>query len=104
MGTTKAAAKGTLPNTTATTPAIPDALVPDPAVAREFGNVSLMTLWRWDHDPNMIALGWPPPIQIRKRNHRSRRALETLKQRLAEQAIWNRKQIAPRPRRSKVGA
>ena len=35
----------------------PDELVPDPQVAREF-NVTLMTLWRWDHDPKLAELGW----------------------------------------------
>ena len=35
----------------------PDELVPDPRVAREF-NVTLMTLWRWDHDPKLAELGW----------------------------------------------
>ena len=33
-------------------------LVPDPQVAQELG-VSLMTLWRWDRDSEMAALGWP---------------------------------------------
>jgi hypothetical protein len=32
---------------------VPDELVPDPQVAREF-SVTLMTLWRWDRDPK----GW----------------------------------------------
>ena len=47
-----------------------DHLVPDPAFIKEFG-VTLMTLWRWDRDPRMIALGLPPPIKIRRRNHRN---------------------------------
>jgi len=34
-------------------------LVPDPIVAEEF-YVTLMTLYRWDHDPAKRALGWPP--------------------------------------------
>ena len=56
----------------------PDPLVPDPKVAEEFG-VSLMTLWRWDHDPRMAELGWEPPVKIRKRNYRSRSVLEKVK-------------------------
>jgi hypothetical protein len=56
----------------------PDPLVPDPRVAEEFG-VSLMTLWRWDHDPRMAELGWEPPVKIRKRNYRSRSVLEKVK-------------------------
>jgi hypothetical protein len=57
---------------------VPDELVPDPQVAREF-NVTLMTLWRWDHDPKLAELGWEPPVKIRKRNYRRRRPLEKFK-------------------------
>ena len=57
---------------------VPDELVPDPQVAREF-NVTLMTLWRWDHDPKLAELGWEPPVKIRKRNYRRRRRLEKFK-------------------------
>src|SRR5450755_2682782 len=53
---------------------VPDELVPDPQVAREF-NVSLMTLWRWDRDPELAELGWEPPVKIRTRNYRRRRPL-----------------------------
>jgi hypothetical protein len=56
----------------------PDELVPDPQVAREF-NVTLMTLWRWDHDPKLAELGWEPPVKIRRRNYRRRQALEKFK-------------------------
>jgi hypothetical protein len=60
-----------------------DDLVPDPVVQREFG-VTNMTLYRWTRDP---ALGFPPPIKIHKRNYRSRRLLETFKQRLLREAV-----------------
>jgi hypothetical protein len=56
----------------------PDELVPDPQVAREF-NVTLMTLWRWDHDPKLAELGWEPPVKIRTRNYRRRQPLEKFK-------------------------
>ena len=56
---------------------VPDTLVPDPQVCREFG-VCSMTLWRWDRDP---TLNFPPPVKIRKRNYRSRRRLEETKER-----------------------
>jgi hypothetical protein len=75
---------------TKTNIAAPDTLVPDPMVAQEFGDVTLMTLYRWDHDPKMIAQGWPPPVKIRKRNHRSRRALDAFKQKLVTQAVKDR--------------
>ena len=57
---------------------VPDELVPDPQVAREF-NVSLMTLWRWDRDLKLAELGWEPPVKIRTRNYRRRRPLEKFK-------------------------
>jgi hypothetical protein len=60
-------------------PSLPkDELVPDPRVCEEFG-ITLMTLWRWDHDPK---LKFPPAIKIRKKNYRSRRQLEQFKQHL----------------------
>src|SRR5207248_2589815 len=61
-------------------------LVPDPEVYREF-HISAMTAWRWDRDPELIALGWPPPVYIRRRKHRERPKLEEFKQRLVQQAI-----------------
>jgi hypothetical protein len=56
----------------------PDQLVPDPVVCREF-HISAMTLWRWDRD---AELAFPPPVVIRKRKFRVRRALEAFKARL----------------------
>jgi hypothetical protein len=64
-----------------------DGLVADPAVAMEFGNISLMTLYRWTNDP---TLGFPPPIKIRTKNFRSRRALDDFKARLMRDAISKR--------------
>jgi hypothetical protein len=66
-----------------TTTTDPGELVPDPQVCREF-HITPMTLWRWDHDP---ALGFPPPVRIRKRKHRQRGALEAFKQRMVQDAI-----------------
>jgi hypothetical protein len=39
-----------------------DTLVPDPQVLKEFG-VTAMSIWRWDRDPELIKLEWPPPRQ-----------------------------------------
>jgi hypothetical protein len=64
-------------------------LVPDPDVAKEFGT-SLMSLWRWDQDPAMAELGWPPPVKIRKRNHRVRQRIEAFKQTLIAKSIAER--------------
>ena len=71
----------------------PDELVPDPIVCREF-NISAMTLWRWDHDPELAALGLPPPVVIRKRKFRVRRQLESFKQRMLRRAIEQRAEAA----------
>ncbi len=60
-----------------------DTLVPDTLVLKEFG-ISSMSLWRWDHDPD---LGFPPPIRIRRRKFRSRLALEEFKTRMIRSAI-----------------
>jgi hypothetical protein len=64
----------------------PDELVPDPEVCREF-NVTAMTLWRWDRD---VKLKFPPPVQIRRRNFRSRRQLELFKTQLMRKALETR--------------
>jgi hypothetical protein len=64
----------------------PDELVPDPIVCREF-NISAMTLWRWDHDPELTALGFPPPVTIRKRKFRLRKQLEAFKRTILRRAI-----------------
>jgi hypothetical protein len=66
-----------------------DSLVPDPKVAEEF-HTTLMTLWRWDHDPAKVALGWPPKIQIGKRNYRTRSLLEAFKSNLLQRALAER--------------
>jgi hypothetical protein len=62
----------------------PDIFVPDAQVRAEFGNITPMTLHRWDHNPD---LGFPPAIDINGRKFRSRRMIEKFKQRLVAQAI-----------------
>jgi hypothetical protein len=49
-----------------------------------------MTLWRWDRDPELIALGFPPPIHIRKRKFRVRKKLEAFKHQIMRRAIAQR--------------
>jgi hypothetical protein len=71
-----------------------DELVADPQVAREI-SVSLMTLWRHDNNPEMVALGWPAKIQINKRNFRSRNQLEMFKAAMLKRAMTKqRKKLA----------
>jgi hypothetical protein len=64
----------------------PDELVPDPVVWREFG-ISIMTGWRWTQDQE---LGFPPPVKIRNRCFRSRRAIEEFKHRMMRASITQR--------------
>jgi predicted DNA-binding transcriptional regulator AlpA len=47
-------------------------LIPDAQVRERYG-VTAMTLYRWDHDPE---LGFPKPIYIRNRKYRDERELE----------------------------
>jgi hypothetical protein len=65
-----------------------DELVPDPQVCKEL-SVSAMTIWRWDRDPQMAALGWAPPIRINKRKYRSRKQFEKFKR-----AVMKNKPVA----------
>jgi hypothetical protein len=67
-------------------------LVPDPKVAEELCT-SLMGLWRWDRDPVMIELGWPPKIKRGGRNFRFRKPLDKFKQALLRQALTQRQQL-----------
>ena len=70
-----------------------DEFVPDPKVAKEF-NVTLMTLWRWDRDPEKTAMGWPPPVRVSAgkngRKARSRQQIEQFKANLIQRAIGKR--------------
>ena len=70
-----------------------DLLVPDPQIAREFG-VSLVSLYRWDHDARKLSLGWPPAIRsgnpVRGRKYRSRAQIEKFKQNVLAEALKQR--------------
>jgi hypothetical protein len=57
-----------------------DELVPNPQVRRELGGQSEMTTWRWDHNPKMATLGWPPAVRINGRKFRSRQALNKFRE------------------------
>jgi hypothetical protein len=66
-----------------------DSMVPDPVVFAEFG-ITPMTGWRWDHDPALSELGWPPPVKIRERKFRSRTQLERFKANMLRRALQQR--------------
>jgi len=69
-----------------------DELVSDPTVAREL-DISLMTVWRNDNNPKLIALGWPAKIQINKRNFRSRIQFESFKRAMLKRAMVEREKM-----------
>jgi hypothetical protein len=48
-----------------------------------FGNVSDMTIWRWRRD---ASVGFPPVVQIRRRNYISGRNLKEFVARLNRRA------------------
>jgi hypothetical protein len=85
----KSTARPTSNPTEGTPPTAVGDLVPDPVVFKEFG-ITPMTGWRWDHDPALIDLGWPPPLVIRKRKFRVRSQLEAFKARMLARALTGR--------------
>jgi predicted DNA-binding transcriptional regulator AlpA len=76
-----------------------DTLVPDAKVMAEL-SISTMTLWRWERDP---ALNFPPKVQIRNRNYRSRKALEAFKRRLLSEALQTPRRLIEQQERSRRG-
>jgi hypothetical protein len=67
-----------------------DEFVPDPQVRKELGNLSHMTPYRWDRNPETAPPGWQPPVKIGRRNHRTRSMVETVKANLLKAAIQQR--------------
>jgi hypothetical protein len=66
-----------------------DVFVPDAEFARELG-VTLMSIWRYDHDPQLVKFGWPAKVTIRKRNFRSRNQIEKYKATMLRSAMARR--------------
>jgi len=52
-------------------------LLPDPRVCERY-DVTPMTIWRWDRDPD---LNFPKPIRIRNRKYRDERELDDFDER-----------------------
>jgi predicted DNA-binding transcriptional regulator AlpA len=69
---------------------VTDTFVSDPQVWKELG-ISSMTGWRWQRDPD---LKFPPRIQIRGRNFRSRKQLERWKAEMLRRSIGQRRVAA----------
>ena len=76
---------------------VTDTFVPDPQVWKELG-ISSMTGWRWQRDPD---LNFPPRIQIRGRNFRSRNQLERWKAEMLRRSIGERSRAAGRGKAEK---
>ena len=66
----------------------PDTFVPDSLVRAEL-DVSTMTLHRWDNDPRLAAIGWPPAMKAPggRTKKRSRKQLEQFKANLMRDAL-----------------
>lgn len=64
-------------------------LVPDPVIAKQLG-VTLMTIYRWDHSPNV---GFPKAVKINTRNYRVASELTAWRDKLvrasAKKAVWS---------------
>jgi hypothetical protein len=65
------------------------ALIPDPEVFREL-SITAMTAWRWDRDPRMAELGWPPAIYRGRYKFRESKQYQKFKATLLRQAIAKR--------------
>ena len=65
------------------------ALIPDPEIFRDV-SITPMTAWRWDRDPRMAALGWPPPIYRGRYKFRDANLYRDFKNRLLRQAFDRR--------------
>jgi hypothetical protein len=64
-------------------------LIPNRQAAKEL-DVSLMSLWRYDHDDDLIAAGWPLPVFIRRKKYRDRAQFERFKATMMRRAIGAR--------------
>jgi hypothetical protein len=53
-----------------------------------------MSLYRWDRDPAMAALGWPVRVMLNERGYRSRKLLEKFKANLMARALASRGEAA----------
>ena len=65
------------------------ALIPDPEVFADL-RITPMTGWRWDRDPRMVELGWPPPIYRGRYKFRDSNLYRKFKANLVRQAIARR--------------
>ena len=68
------------------------ALISDPQVFRDIG-ITAMTAWRWDRDPRMAELGWPPPIYRGRYKFRDSNQYQKFKANLLRQAIAKRTEL-----------
>jgi hypothetical protein len=76
------------------------ALIPDPDVFRDL-RITAMTAWRWDRDPRMAELGWPPPIYRGRYKFRDSNLYQRFKSNLVRQSIERRGALLDQVRRRK---
>jgi hypothetical protein len=69
-----------------------DVWIPDDEFIKELG-IGRMSMHRYDRDPVMHALGWPPPMKIKERNYRSRRVTEAFKANMLKRAMAARRKL-----------
>jgi hypothetical protein len=70
--------------------------IPDPEVFRDL-HITKMTAHRWDRDPRMAELGWPPPIYRGRYKIRDSVAYEKFKVKLVRQALAKRATLLKQP-------
>jgi hypothetical protein len=56
-------------------------------------HVTAMTLHRWDHDPAMLELGWPPKVIIARKKCREAELYQTFKENLVRRALAKRGEL-----------
>lgn len=64
-------------------------LIPDPEIRRDL-RITKMTTHRWDRDPRMAELGWPPPIYRGRFKFRDATQYARFRAKLAREAIARR--------------
>ena len=61
-----------------------------------------MSLWRWDEDPELARMGWPPAVYIRRRKFRSRRGLRSSRGGMLRAVVARNKPDAAAPARRRL--
>jgi len=79
------------------------ALILDPEVFADL-RITPMTGWRWDRDPRMAELGWPPPIYRGRYKFRDSNQYRKFKANLVREAIAKRNTLLGQVANKEEGA